>query len=565
MNELENFSFCPKPDSLYVLLLGGVGEIGKNMMALLYGSEMVAIDAGVMFPKEELGIDYIIPDIQFLLRHKEKLKGIFLTHGHEDHIGALPYILPKLNVPIFGTKLTLGFARAKLREFGLDNAISFHEIKPGKPVAFEKFTLDFFPNVHSINDGVGIVLKTPVGTLVHSGDFKFDQTPVNGMATDFKTLTTLGESGITLLFSDSTYAERPGYSLSEKVVGCTLNQLFSKAKGRIILATFASSIPRIQQVVEAAFNHQRKICFLGKSMVENVETAYDLGFLHIPDGMIVSESELNSIPDTRLAILTTGSQGEPFSALWMMANKMHRTIEIKPHDTVILSASPIPGNEAMVYRTINQLFKQGAEVIWGTHDSEWKVHVQGHAAQEELKLFLNLLKPKFFVPIHGEYRQLIHHARLARDVGIPPENILLAVDGDVLEITKESARVATHLPVEEVFVDGKSVSGVAKSILKERRALAEEGIFAVSIILSKETGALLAPPQMLSRGFVFENGQTEILKEAAEVVVKFFEDFQGKNQEDEEILKGSLKGALNRFFGEKVGRKPIILPLISRL
>lgn len=564
--------FTPSPDKLYVVPLGGLGEIGKNMMAILYGSDMVIVDAGVMFPKEEMpGVDFVIPDIQFVLDHKEKVKGIFLTHGHEDHIGALPYILPRLDAPVYGTKLTLGLVRGKLREFSLDAKTTFVEIRPGSEVSLGKMKAEFFPNVHSINDGVGVVLRTPAGTIVHSGDFKFDQTPPDGMATDFKKLSSLGHEGVTLLLSDSTYAERPGYSLSEKIVGRTFRQLFPRIKGRILIATFASSIPRIQQIVDVAAEHGRKICFLGRSMVENARIAGDLGFLHIPDGMIVSEEEISRIPGHQLVILTTGSQGEPFSALSLMAAQSHKSVDIVKGDTVVISATPIPGNEGLVYGTINKLYRLGAEVIYSLSTKQtdgpesFRVHVQGHAGQEELKLFMNLLKPKYFVPIHGEYRHLIHHGQLAQDVGIPAENVLIAVDGDVIEVGRDEIRVVSRLTMDRVYVDGRTTSGMAKHVVKERRALAEDGVLVLSVILEKETGKLLSGPEFASKGFVSENGRSEVLAEAGELVKLFFEGIEGKTRGDAENIKGNLKGELNKLFGERMGRKPIIIPVISWL
>ncbi len=565
--------FKPLPHRLYVVPLGGLGEIGKNMTAFLFEDELVLVDAGVMFPKEDmLGIDFIIPDIRFVLEHKEKVKGIFLTHGHEDHIGALPYILPRLDMPVYGTKLTLALVQGKLREFELEEKVQFREVKPDSRVEFSKFALEFFPNVHSIHDGVGIVIETPVGKVVHSGDFKFDQTPMNGMATDFKRLADLGNEGVLLLLSDSTYAERPGYSLSEKVVGRSFEHVFGKSKGRIIIATFASSLPRIQQVVIVAEKHGRKVCFIGRSMVQNVRIASELGQLHIPNGATILPEELNQFPQEKVVVLTTGSQGEPLSALSLMAAKSHRFVEIIPGDTVIISATPIPGNEGLVFRTINQLYRQGAEVIYTltTKQDEGsglslKVHVQGHAGQEELKLFMNLLRPKFFIPIHGEYRHLVQHSQLAREVGILPENVLVAVDGDVVEVDENKLNVINHLNLENICVHGYGIGEVGKSVMKERRAIGEEGILVVSVVLGKETFELLGEPEIVTRGFISAEMGNEVVEEAKKITTLFFKNGATKKPKDPEALKGNLKGELNKFFGEKMGRKPMIIPVLTWL
>jgi len=555
------------PDRLYVIPFGGLGEIGKNMMGFIYGEDLIIVDAGVMFPKEDmLGIDLIIPDIRFLEENRKKIKAIFLTHGHEDHIGALPFILPKLNVPVYGTRLTLALVKSKLKEFALPIEPDFRIITAEDEISCGKISVSFFPNVHSIYDGLGIVISTPVGTVVHTGDFKFDQTPMAGMFTDFKRLADLGSRGVLALLSDSTYADRPGCSDSEKSVKKSFETVFSGAQGRIIIAAFASSIPRIQQIVDTARAYDRKICFIGKRMIENVTISRELGYLLVKDDEILLEDELSTTPHPTIAIITTGSQGEPFSALSLMASKSHKSVEIKRGDTVVISATPIPGNESLVYRVVNQLYRLGAEVVFNPSiksDSSLKVHVQGHAGQEELKLLMNLLRPRFFIPIHGEYRQLVHHARLARDVGIPEKNILIAVDGDIVEFSSHEFRVTDHLALTPQFVHGYGVGEIGKSIIKQRRALGEEGILVIALTLKKDLLTLEAEPEIITRGFISDESESSVILEIQKITLGFFNNGNEKKNKDPDILKGNLKGELNKFFGETMGRKPIIIPVIT--
>jgi len=555
--------------SLRLIPFGGLGEIGKNMMGFFYDEDLIIVDAGVMFPKEEqLGIDLIIPDIRFLEENRNRIKAIFLTHGHEDHIGALPFILPKLNVPVYGTRLTLALVKSKLKEFYLPIEPDFREILPNAVVSCGKMSVSFFPNVHSIYDGIGIVIETPAGTVVHTGDFKFDQTPMAGMFTDFKRLTDLGSRGVLLLLSDSTYADRPGSSDSEKSVRKSFEAIFSNAKGRVIVAAFASSIPRIQQIVDSAKTYHRKVAFVGKRMIENVAIARELGYLMIKEDEILREEELSTSAHESIAVITTGSQGEPFSALTLMAAKSHKSVEIIKGDTVVISATPIPGNESLVYRVVNQLYRLGAEVVFNPSvksDASLKVHVQGHAGQEELKLLMNLLHPRFFIPIHGEYRQLVHHARLAREVGIPEKNILIAVDGDIVEISDQEIRVVDRLPLVPQFVHGYGVGEIGKSIMKERRALGEEGVLVLGLTLHKETLKLAAEPEVVSRGFIGDDSELAILEETKKITREFFNNGALKKNRDPEILKGNLKGELNKFFGETMGRKPIIIPVLTMI
>ena len=439
-------------DSIQLIPLGGLGEIGKNMWVVEYNQEILVIDAGLMFPEEEmLGIDIVIPDLTYLLEHAPQVKGIILTHGHEDHIGALPYVLRQLSVPVYGTKLTLGLAEGKLREHGLDGEAQLIPVRAGESRQIGQFKVDFINVNHSIAGVVAVAVHTPVGTIVHTADFKFDHTPVDGVVSDFRKFAELGDQGVLALLSDSTNVERPGYTPSERVLSESFEEYFRQAHGRIIVASFASNIHRVQQVVDAAAAHGRKVAFTGRSMVNVATIAMDLGYLQIPTGMLIEVEEIDTLPPDRVVIITTGSQGEPMSALSRMANSDHRRISIVPGDTVIISASAIPGNEKLVARTINYLFKQGARVIYEAISG---VHVSGHASQEELKLMLNLVRPKFFIPIHGEYRHLVQHAELAAEVCVPRENIFIPENGDVLEFTAETGRVTGKVAAGPVLVDG---------------------------------------------------------------------------------------------------------------
>src|SRR3990170_2158404 len=438
-------------DKLRVIPLGGLGEIGKNMMALELGRDIIAIDAGLMFPREEmLGVDLVIPDIRYLEENKDRLRGLIITHGHEDHTGAVPYILPRLQVPVYSTPLPRGLIQVKLKEAKVKGA-RLEVVHPGEEVRLGAFRVEFFQVCHSIPDAVGLIIHTPLGTVVHSGDFKLDYTPVDGRPTDFPRLARLGAEGVLLLFSDSTYVEVPGYTPSETVVGEALSRIIADAPGRVIITTFASLISRIQQVLQAAVRYGRQVFILGRSMTDTVRIARELGYLEVPLGVLTRIEELTRLPPEKVLLLTTGSQGEPTSALVRIARGDHREVRIHPGDTVVISASPIPGNEALIHRTIDSLFRQGARVLY---DKLAQVHVHGHGSQEELKLLLNLVRPRFFVPIHGEYRHLSLHARLACSVGVPERNVFVLEDGDVLELGPQGGRVVGHLPVDNIYVDG---------------------------------------------------------------------------------------------------------------
>jgi len=545
---------------LQIIPLGGIGEIGKNMYVLRFEDEIIVIDAGMAFPTEEMfGIDVVIPDITYLEENKDKVKAILLTHGHEDHIGGLPYVLKKINVPIYGTKLTLGLVEVKLREHNMLADCSLQVIRPEDKLELGSFKIEFFRVNHSIPDSVGIAVKTPVGTVVYTGDFKFDQTPVNGKPADYYRLAKLGEKGVLVALSDSTNAERPGYTLSEKEVGNSIMEIFQAAQQRIILATFASNIHRIQQVIDAALHYKRKVAVVGRSMVSAVSIAQELGYLHAPEGTIVDVGELDALPPRRAVILTTGSQGEPMSALTRISLSEHRKVEIMPGDTVIIAANPIPGNEKLVARTINNLFARGANVIY---ESVSGVHVSGHGSQEELKLMLNLLKPKYLIPVHGEHRHLIHHARLAAKVGIPEDNIFIVENGQILEFTARSACVAGTVDSGHVLVDGLSVGDVGNIVLRDRKVLSEDGIFIVAMTIAKENGSIIAGPDIYSRGFVYVRESERLLDEAKEHLAQTLTKIVNGKKTDWSLVKNQMKESLSRYIWEKMHRRPMILPII---
>lgn len=473
--------------------LGGLGEVGKNMMVVRYGENILVIDSGLMFPEEELlGIDIVIPDITYLLENKNIVRGIVLTHGHEDHIGALPYVLKQLNVPVYGTRLTLGILGGKLREQHMLDNVKLNCVKPRDIVTIGPFKVEFIRVSHSIPDAVALAIETPVGVIIHTGDFKIDQTPVDGEVTDFYRFAQRGEKGVLALLSDSTNVERSGYTMSERVVGQTFDDTFRESQERIIVATFASNVHRLQQAITTASRYHRKVAVVGRSMVNVVNIACELGYLNVPDGLLVELDEASRLPRNQVVYLTTGSQGEPMSALTRMASRDHRQVEIMTGDTIIISATPIPGNEKLVARVIDQLFKLGANVIY---EAVSGIHVSGHPSQEELKLMMNLVKPKFFMPVHGENRMLIKHARLARDLGIPESNIFVGENGQVVELTKRSGRFAGRVTSGRVLVDGLGVGDVGNIVLRDRRQLSQDGILIVVVTISRDSGLIVSGPR----------------------------------------------------------------------
>ena len=544
---------------LKIIPLGGLSEIGKNMMVIEYEDDIIIIDAGLMFPGEDmLGIDLVIPDISYLLGRWEKIRGIIVTHGHEDHIGGLPYLLPQLKVPVYSTKLTQGLISVKLKERKALTGASLEIIPPGGDVTLGKFRVEFFPVCHSIPDSVGLIIYTPVGTIVHSGDFKLDYTPVDNKPTDLSRLAQLGAQGVLLLFSDSTYAELPGYTPSESVVGETLDHIMANAPGRVIVTTFASLVSRIQQVINSAAKHQRRVFTIGRSISDTVRMALELGYLSAPDGILARLDELHSLPRNKIVFVTTGSQGEPTSALVRIANRDHRQIHVIRGDTVILSATPIPGNEALINRTLDKLFKQGAQVLY---DKVAKVHVHGHGSQEELKLLLNLVKPKFFMPIHGEYRHLSIHAKLAESIGIPKENTFLLEDGDILEINSQAGRITGKVSAGNVYVDGLSVGDIGSLVLRNRRMLSRDGIVVVIIAVNKQTGKLVGRPDVVSRGFVDTRESKDMLDESRDLVARAL-DRSGDRPAEWSFVNAKVRDILNNYYYEQTKRRPMVLPVL---
>ena len=544
--------------TLRVIPLGGLGEIGKNMMALECDGDIIVIDAGVLFPEEDMpGIDLVIPDISYLVERKQRVKAILITHGHEDHTGALPYVLRQLQVPVYAPRLAHGLISVKLREYHHLRGVELKAIDPGDKIKLGRFTAEFFRVCHSIPDAMGLAIQTPLGMVIHTGDFKIDHTPVDGHLTDFHRLAQLASEGVFLLFSDSTYAELPGYTPSEQVVGDTLKRVIGEAPGRVIVATFASLIARIQQVIDAAVIYNRKVAVVGRSMVNNVKMTVKMGYLSAPDGTLVSLNEIRHLPDNQVVIVTTGSQGEPTSALVRMANRDQRDVRITPGDTVIVSASPIPGNETLISRTIDNLCRQGARVLYHRTDL---VHVHGHASQEELKMMLNLTGPRFFIPVHGEYRHLQAHASLAQSLGIPASSTFVLENGDALEFTNEGGRLVDRVPAGHVYVDGRREWNVTSAVLKERKAISRDGILFVAVTRDRATGMVVNPPKLISRGFVDSLEANELYPKASQVLVDVL-DHGGDPPKTWAYINSTVRDTLGEFLYQETGRRPMIIPV----
>ncbi len=552
-------------DKLMIFALGGVGEIGKNMYVIQYANDIVVVDAGLKFPEEDmLGIDIVIPDISYLTENRDKVRGIILTHGHEDHIGGLPYVLKHLNVPVYGTRLTLGLVENKLKEANLLGETKRILIDADSEIELgTALKASFFATNHSIPDSVGVCIETPEGAVVHTGDFKFDHTPVNGQYADLQRMAQIGTNGVLALLSDSTNAEKPGFTPSEKNVGIVLEDIFRKASQRVVVATFASNVHRIQQVINAAEVTGRKVAVIGRSMVNVVGIASELGYLEIPDGMIIEPEEVGKMAADRVVILCTGSQGEPMSALTRMARSTHRKVDILPGDTVIIAATPVPGNEKYVGRTIDELFRLGANVHYSGANSG--VHVSGHGSQEELKLMLNLMKPKFFLPIHGEFRMQRRHAVLAESVGVEPENIFITDIGEVIEIQGGAARRAGKVTAGNVLIDGLGVGDVGNIVLRDRKLLSQDGILVVVVTLSKQDGKIVSGPDIISRGFVYVRESEGLLDEANRIVSSTLQKLMSENVNEWASLKTNVKDALGRFLYEQTRRRPMILPIIMEV
>jgi len=548
---------------LKIIPLGGLGEIGLNMAVFEYGADIIVVDCGLMFPEPYmLGIDLVIPDISYLRERAGRVRGIFLTHGHEDHIGALPFVLPELAVPVYGTALTLGFVREKLKEYDLDQVTELEVVKPRDKVTAGVFEVEFIRVSHSIVDGCALAIRSPEGVVVHTGDFKLDQTPVDGELTDLVTFARYGEEGVLALMADSTNVEREGYTLSEKLVGDAFHEIFPHCPGRIIVAAFSSNIHRVQQVVEAAAAHGRKVLLNGRSMIANVRIARELGYLSIPDDILIDLKELPRLPKEGVCMITTGSQGEPMSALTRIAMDDHKQIKLEQGDTVILSSRFIPGNEKTISDLINHLYRRGAEVI---HEKVSEVHVSGHASQEELKLMLNLVRPRFFIPVHGEYRHLVKHAQLAQKVGIARERCILAVDGDVITFNGEGCAITGTVEAGRVFVDGKGIGDVGEVVLKDRKHLSEDGMVVVIIAINQATGEIIYGPDIVSRGFVFEDESQEYLDEARKLVLDTLANVNIEVRGDWGEVKQEVRRILRRFFNKTIERRPVILPLILEM
>ncbi len=543
--------------------LGGLGEIGKNMMVVRYGENILVIDSGLMFPEEDLlGIDIVIPDIAYLIENKNIVRGIVLTHGHEDHIGALPYVLKQLNVPVYGTKLTLGILGGKLREQHMLDNVKLNCVVPRDIVSIGPFKVEFIRVSHSIPGAVALAIETPVGVIIHTGDFKIDPTPVDGEVTDFYRFTQRGEKGVLALLSDSTNVERPGYTMSERVVGQTFADTFRKARERIIVATFASNVHRLQQAITMASHYNRKVAVVGRSMVNVVNIACELGYLQMPDGLLVELDEASRLPRNQVVYLTTGSQGEPMSALTRMASGDHRQVEIMTGDTIIISANPIPGNEKLVSRVIDQLFKLGANVIY---EAVSGIHVSGHPSQEELKLMINLVKPKYFIPVHGEYRMLIKHAQLAEDMGIAEANIFVGENGQVLELSKRGGRFAGRVTSGRVLVDGLGVGDVGNIVLRDRRQLSQDGILIVVVTISRDSGMIISGPDIVSRGFVYVRESEQLMDQAREKVKSALDKCSSRKISEWASIKSQVRDDLSKFLFEKTRRRPMILPIIMEI
>ena len=548
---------------LKVIPLGGLGEIGKNMMVLEYENDIIIIDAGLMFPEEDmLGIDLVIPDLAYVVERKDKVRGIIITHGHEDHIGALPYVLPQLdNVPVYATKLTHGLIQVKLKERKTREGVNLKVLAYGQEIALGRFKVELFPVCHSIPDAAGIIIRTPEGIVIHSGDFKIDHTPVSGKPTDLSRLAQLGAQGVLLLLSDSTYAELPGYTPSEKIVGESLERVIANAPGRVIVTTFSSLISRVQQVIDAAVKYQRKVFIVGRSMTDTVGISLELGYLKAPDGLFGRIDEIRGLPPGKIVLITTGSQGEPTSALVRMANRDHRHVHIQKGDTIVLSSTPVPGNESLVNRTVDSLFKQGARVMY---DKLGQVHVHGHGSQEELKLILSLVKPRFFAPVHGEYRHLSLHARLAESVGMPPANVFVLEDGDVLELTANSARVNGKVGTGHVYVDGLSVGDIGGVVLRTRRMLSRDGIVVVIIAVNRQTGKLVGRPDIVTRGFIDPNQVGDMMEESRELLVHAL-DHGGGRVAEWSFVNNKVRDTLEKFYYDRTKRRPMILPFMVKV
>jgi len=551
-----------KRNKLKIIPLGGMEEIGKNMTVFEYGENIIVVDCGLAFPEDEmLGIDLVIPDVTYLEKNIEKVHGILVTHGHEDHIGAIPYVLKRINVPVYGTELTIGLIENKLAEHEMTESVDLRKIKAGQTIKLGPFSIEFIHTNHSIADSVAMAITTPVGTVFHTGDFKIDQTPIEGKPIDLTRIAEIGKKGVLLLISDSTNVERPGYTMSERTVGDTFDNIFKGAKGRIIVASFASNIHRVQQIINSAVKYNRKVALVGRSMLNVVNTATKLGYLTIPEGTMIDIDRIKNLNPEQVVIITTGSQGEPMSALARIAASTHKKVMIKEGDLVIISANPIPGNEKLVYKVIDDLFKQGADVIY---DTLAETHVSGHAKQEELKLMISLVKPKFFMPGHGEYRMLKKHAKLAMSLGMDEKNIFIMENGKVLELTAKTANINGSVTSGSILVDGLGVGDVGDVVLRDRKILSEDGLMMVIAPMDKK-GNLLAGIEVMSRGFVYMKESEALIEEVRNIARDIILKNAGKKNGNYSNLKNAIKDELSNFLYRKTMRKPMIIPVIVEI
>ena len=552
-----------RKESLRIIPLGGLGEIGKNITAIEYEDEIIVIDCGISFPDEDMyGIDLVIPDIKYLLDNKDKVKGLFLTHGHEDHIGAIPYILKQINMPVYGTKLTIGLVESKLKEHDMLSKTNLIPISPGESIKFNKLIIEFIRVTHSIAESCALAIHTPIGIVLHTGDFKIDYTPIDGKVMDLNRIAQLGQEGILLLMADSTNVERAGHSLSEKIIGETLNRIISNANGRVIVATFASNIHRMQQIADASMMYNRKIVFSGRSMENISNVAMDLGYLHIPEESIVGIEDLNRYPSDKITIITTGSQGEPMAGLSRIAYGSHRHISIEQDDLFIISASPIPGNDKLVSRVINQLYRKGVEVIY--EDLE-DIHVSGHAYKEELKLIHTLVKPKYFMPVHGEYRHLKHHSDLALKLGMDKSNVFTLETGQVLEISQDKAIATEKVHTGVVFVDGIGVGDVGNIVLRDRRDLARDGMVTIVVAINKETYSIVSGPDIITRGFIYARESEGLIKKIKDVAKEEIEICLENNIIEWQVLKSGVRKSVEQLLYHKTKRRPSVFPIIMEV
>jgi len=553
-----------KKSKLKIIPLGGLDEIGKNMTVFEYGNEIIIVDCGMAFPDDDMpGVDLVINDISYLEKNRDKIKGIFLTHGHEDHIGALPYFLKNINVPVFGTRLTIGLVEHKMKEHNLLSTVNLNSVRMGSTISAGRyFNVEFIRTNHSIADSAALAITTPLGTLIHMGDFKIDTTPIVGDVIDLARLGELGSRGVLALMSDSTNAERPGYAMSERSVGEKFEEIFKGCNKRIIVATFASNVHRVQQIINAAVKNGRKVAVSGRSMENIVEISILLGYMKIPEGVLINLDNINKYPPEKVVIITTGSQGEPMSALTRMAFSDHRKVEITKNDLVIISATPIPGNEKSVANVVNELFKIGASVIYKTLA---EVHVSGHACMEELKLILALTKPKYFIPVHGEHRHLVQHAGIAHKMGIPEQNTFILGNGSVLEFDHECAKVIGTVPTGKILVDGLGVGDVGNIVLRDRKHLAQDGLIIIVATLSSETGMIMAGPDIISRGFVYVREAEDLIVNVREVARESLERCTQSHAADWATMKSALKNNISRYIYEQTNRTPMILPVIMEV